>query len=391
MFQELLISIIVGILLGIITGLIPGIHTNLIASLTLLLQNKLTNFQPILILTTLAVMLIISIFLNFIPSLILGIPDPEKTNIMRPLHRAVLEGKAYLIIKQISIILLITTIISILLLPLLIIIINLTKNLTFLIPVILILVILTNLKKEKRKLLAISIIILAGILGITVFQIEELKEPLLPLLSGLFGISSILATINEKQKLKKQFFPTFTKIKNSEIKKTPIYLFIIALCSFIPAISSSQLVSIIKKDTKTYLITTSIFTLATALISFITVYTLNKARNGVVLTTANFLESLNQINVAIVILTVLISSTIASIILIKLSRIILNNLNKINTKKISIFVIILLISLTILMSGIYGIITLILATILGFITTKLDLNKNYLMSALIIPTIFYFI
>ena len=392
MIIETLIAITIGILIGIISGLIPGIHVNLISSLSILFYNEISNkFPAILIIIALTAMLTTAIFLNFIPSLILGVPDPEKTLMMKPLHRAILKGKAYLIIKQISISLIITSLTCIVLLPLAYLIIKNTSILTKFIPYILMVVIILNFKKEKNKLLGITITLLAGILGITTFSIEQLKEPLLPLLSGLFGISSIIDSINQQPKFKKQFFSIHTRINKKELIKIPFYTSLVSLFSFIPAVSSSQFVNIIKKDEKTYALTCSSFTISTALISFITVYTLNKARNGVAVASISFLANINQINLIIIVSTILISTAIATLLLIKFSKIILKNMNLIPYKKLSISVLILIIVLTIVIAGFWGIIIAILATCLGLICSKLELNRNYLMASLIIPTIFYFI
>lgn len=392
MIFETIIAITIGILIGIISGLIPGIHVNLISSLSILFYNELSNkFSAILIIITLTAMLTTAIFLNFIPSLILGVPDPEKTIMMKPLHRAILKGKAYLIIKQISISLIITSLTCIVLLPLAYLIIKNTNIFTKFIPYILFIVLILNFKKEKNKLLGITITLLAGILGITTFSIEQLKEPLLPLLSGLFGISSIIDSINQQPKFKKQFFPTHTRINKKELIKIPFYTSLVSFFSFIPAVSSSQFVNIIKKDEKTYALTCSSFTIATALMSFITVYTINKARNGVAVASISFLSNINTINLTIIISTVLISTAIATLLLIKFSKIILKNINKIPYKKLSISVLILIITLTIVIAGFWGIIIATLATCLGLICSKLELNRNYLMASLIIPTIFYFI
>lgn len=392
MILETITAITIGILIGIISGLVPGIHVNLISSLSILFYDRLSKqFPAILIIIALTAMLTTAIFLNFIPSLILGVPDPEKTIMMKPLHRAIIKGRAYLIIKQISLSLLITSLTCILLLPLFYLIIKNTKSLTTFIPYILIAILILNFKNEKNKLLGIVITLLAGILGITTFSIEQLKEPLLPLLSGLFGISSIIDSINQKPKFKKQFFSTHIRINKKELIKIPFYTSLVSFFSFIPAVSSSQFVNIIKKDQKTYALTCSSFTISTALISFITVYTLNKARNGVAVASVSFLNNINAINLIIIISTVLISAAFATVLLIKSSKIILKNLNLIPYKKLSISVLLLIILLTTAIAGFWGIIIAALATCLGLICSKLGLNRNYLMASLIMPTIFYFL
>lgn len=392
MIAETLISIAIGILIGVISGLVPGIHVNLISSLSILFYNELSSrFPPIWIITSLVSMLTTAIFLNFIPSLILGVPDPEKTIVMKPLHKAIINGKAHLIIKQIAFSLTITSLACIILLPWAYLIIKKTSIFAAFIPYILIAILLLNLKNEKNKSLGIVITILAGILGITAFSIEQLKEPLLPLLSGLFGISSIIDSISQQPKFKKQFFSSHTRINKKELVKIPLYTSLVSLFSFIPAVSSSQFVSIIKKDEKTYALACSSFTIATALISFITVYTLNRARNGVAVASISFLSNINIINLIIIASSVLVSSAIASLLLIKLSKWLLKNISLIPYKKVSISVLVLVIILIILIAGFWGVIIALLASCLGMICSKLELNRNYLMASLIIPTIFYFI
>lgn len=392
MIAETLISIAIGILIGVISGLVPGIHVNLISSLSILFYNELSSrFPPIWIITSLVSMLTTAIFLNFIPSLILGVPDPEKTIVMKPLHKAIINGKAHSIIKQIAFSLTITSLACIILLPWAYLIIKKTSIFAVFIPYILIAILLLNLKNEKNKSLGIVITILAGILGITAFSIEQLKEPLLPLLSGLFGISSIIDSISQQPKFKKQFFSSHTRINKKELVKIPLYTSLVSLFSFIPAVSSSQFVSIIKKDEKTYALACSSFTIATALISFITVYTLNRARNGVAVASISFLSNINIINLIIIASSVLVSSAIASMLLIKLSKWLLKNISLIPYKKLSISVLVLVITLIILIAGFWGIIIALLASCLGMICSKLELNRNYLMASLIIPTIFYFI
>lgn len=388
MLLELIISIIFGTILGIISGLIPGIHPNLISTLTILILPNMQNTNLIMIITTLATMLTTFVFISILPSLLLGIPDPDKTELIRPLQKTILEGKAYKIIKQISLTLFLTTVILILLLPVLIYLINLSKELAKFIPIVLIALTLYGLKEEKNRFLALSIIFLSGVLGITIFSIAELKDPLLPLLSGLFGLSSIITSLQEKIIFKKQHFTNKTEI-SPEIKNAVIYLPFISICSFIPAISSTQLCSILKS--KSYIIKVVIFTLATSLLSFATVYTIQKARTGVAAASLQIIPEINKINIIILIITILISSALSSILLIEISKMILKNLNKINIKLISIVVIIIIIALTIIISGIYGLITLILAASLGILTKKLELNMTYLMSALVIPTLFYFL
>ena len=92
MIIEVFISIIIGTLLGVITGLIPGIHINLIAVLALTSFPILSNyFSTISIIIVLISMAVAHTFLDFIPSVYLGAPNPDTALSILPAHRLLLE------------------------------------------------------------------------------------------------------------------------------------------------------------------------------------------------------------------------------------------------------------------------------------------------------------
>ncbi len=98
-----------GSLFGIITGLAPGIHVNNVALLVVVFQGSLAAFvsslfagaspnaeETLLMLSALVVgTLVTSTFLDFIPSIFLGAPDPATALSVLPGHRLLLEGRGY--------------------------------------------------------------------------------------------------------------------------------------------------------------------------------------------------------------------------------------------------------------------------------------------------------
>src|SRR3989339_1225048 len=95
MFLQLIASIALGICLGTITGLIPGLHINLMAVLLVAISGKITGISLDYIAAIIISMAITHTFLDAIPSIFLGVPDPDKVACVLPTHRMVFEGEAH--------------------------------------------------------------------------------------------------------------------------------------------------------------------------------------------------------------------------------------------------------------------------------------------------------
>ena len=83
------------------------------------------------------------------------------------------------------------------------------------------------ISKEKSKLKALIIFLMAGCLGIAALNLN-LKQSLFPLLSGLFGTSGLILSLKQKTILPKQkiSYPKFS------LKKSGKYLSSRYVCSF---------------------------------------------------------------------------------------------------------------------------------------------------------------
>ena len=56
-------------------------------------------------------------------------------------------------------------------------------------------------REKGKRLKSLTVFLIAGSLGLTVFQISNLKQPLFSLLSGLFGFSILIMSLLQKQKI----------------------------------------------------------------------------------------------------------------------------------------------------------------------------------------------
>src|SRR3989344_5136920 len=96
MIEEIIVAISIGVLAGIVTGLTPGIHINLVSVSLITISPFLLQYTSPLIITIMIIAMgITHTFLDAIPSIFLGAPDPETALLILPGHKMMLKGKGY--------------------------------------------------------------------------------------------------------------------------------------------------------------------------------------------------------------------------------------------------------------------------------------------------------
>src|SRR3989344_3778654 len=147
------VSIFIGTFLGIITGITPGIHINLVAVLAFTAFPILSAYiSPFLIAIVLISMAVAHTFLDFIPSVYLGAPDPDTALSVLPAHRLLLEGQGHEAVQLATLGSLFGLIITIILTPILILIVrNYYSTIKEFIPYILIIASLFLILRDKNR------------------------------------------------------------------------------------------------------------------------------------------------------------------------------------------------------------------------------------------------
>ncbi len=399
MITEIFIAILLGCTAGIITGLIPGIHVNLISLLVLSFSGMLLEItSPIIVSIFIISMAITHTFLDTIPAVFLGAPEADTALSVLPGHKLLLEGKGYHAVILTLIGSLFSIMIAIIFSPIIATVINkiyptLSKSMGY----ILIIASLFLISKDSNsKYWAFIVFILAGTLGIATLNLPNLKNPLFPLLSGMFGISGLLISLNQKVKIPKQIISEL-KIKKKTISQAVGASFVAgSLCSFMPglgpsqaAILGSQLTK--KMESEGFLILVGGLNTVNMIMSFIALYILDKARNGAIVTVSKIMESFSLSNLILFFGVTLVVAGIATFLAINLTKIFSKLMSKINYTKICLFIIFFIFALTIFLSGKYGILVLLVSTSLGIVPPLLGIGRNHLMGCLLLPVILYFI
>src|SRR3989344_3412810 len=312
---EFLIAIIIGCLLGIITGITPGIHINLIAAILLVYSAILVKIaDPIIIAVIIIAMSITHTFADFIPTTFLGAPNENTLSGTLPAHKLLLKGEGEKAIR-LSIMGSITGIIlTIIFSPALFFIIKiLFEKIQPSFGVLLVLISISLVIKEEKKLKAAGLLLISGCLGIVVLNSPVLKDPLLPLFTGLFGISSLVISINDNTKIPKQKTKSEINIKIKEILGISILsTFLSSLTAILPAITTSQITNIImsiykKLKEEIVILITSLIGTSSMIMSLIGLYAIGKARNGSIISIKEIIGKMDLQIILIIYSTILIT------------------------------------------------------------------------------------
>ncbi len=400
MLLEIILALIIGILVGVITGITPGVHINLVAAILLGFSGfLLLHFPPLALVIFLVSLSITHTFIDYVPSIFLGAPDEDNFLSILPGHEMLIQGKAYHAVVytlygslSALLIILIFSPLFLFFLP------KIYPYAERIMPIILLLVSFFLIYFEKSsKLWAILIFTLSGMLGLATFNLP-VKEALLPLFTGLFGISSLITSINKKQKIPKQ---TISKLKNIRTTKNSLLKVLFAstiaspLCSFLPGMGSGQAAVIGSEivgnlNRKEFLILLgSISTIVTGL-SFVTLYTINKARTGVAAAIQEIIK-LNQKELLIITASLIVAGLISFFLTLYIAKIFARTISKIDYQRISIIIIFLLIILTFIISNWLGLLILGVSTVLGLLCIYAGVRRTHMLGSLIIPAIILYL
>ncbi|MDP3918541.1 MAG: tripartite tricarboxylate transporter permease [Nanoarchaeota archaeon] len=393
MFFEILVVMIVGIGLGIITGLIPGIHVNLISVVLLSISPFLLTFlSPLLVAVIIISMAVTHTFLDTIPSVFLGSPEEDTALSILPGHRLLLEGRGFeavmlTVVGSLGGLLLAFLCIP-LLLPLVKIIYPLIQNY---IGWILLVVSLFMIFREEKKVWALLIFSLAGFLGWIVLNME-IEQALFPLFSGLFGVSMLLISLKDNNVIPKQEVTSIDV--TGSYKAISIAVFVGWIASFLPGLGPAQAAVIgsqfVKLTEKSFMILVGGLSTVNMVLSLVTFYVLDKARNGAIVTVSEIIE-ISKFDFVIFVSVALIVGGIATIIAINVTKGFSVLISKVNYRTLCMGIIIFIVLLVLIMTKYIGLLVLLISTALGIIPALKGVSRSHMMGCLLVPVIIYFI
>lgn len=383
----------VGLFFGIISGLFPGLHLNTVSALMLALGIP-GRLSVVLLIVAMNVM---HAFVDFIPSILLGAPNPQTSLATLPGHRLLLAGKGMRGIELAIWGSLIGTIGAIGLIPVYWLLALQTQLfLIHTIPWTLLLLLVLLVWHEKNWTKRISAIATIGLsAGIGLVGLNQSGDLLFVLVTGFFGTSTVLFSLLHSSTWKKQEQPMVIR----PAKKWFLVSFLGSACgalvSLFPALSPAHAAFIarglyVRFSTQTFLVLQGAINASATVFSFVALQALGKARTGSAVAVQE-LYVLSQTEFIEVLCIILFSAGIAVFVSRGLSRIAIEQIKKVPYGFLSIGILLFLFLLAIVLNGTTGLFWMVLATLVGLIPHATGTQKTHLMAFLVAPTIAFYL
>jgi putative membrane protein len=250
------------------------------------------------------------------------------------------------------------------------------------------------LLREEHFFWGVIVFGLGATLGILVLD-SDLNQPLLPMLSGLFGASSLLLSMREKQGTPKASLKRSCDLQ----RRSPILIFACVLAGFIaaflPGLGSAQSAALARttlwtlSDEETLILLGGINTVNFVL-SLAAMLAIEKGRNGVVIALGEFML-LDTYAILLLACACLVAGSLAVICTLVLGRYGIVLLTKIPYKRLSLGVLIFVSVLVALISGQKGILVYLTAISIGLIAPLVRVPRSFAMGCLLVPVILFFL
>ena len=407
---ELVIACFIGIAIGTTTGMIPGIHVNtagaiLFASSTFLLTIVSPEFLCVLMVS----MSIAHALIEFVPSMLLGVPQEGTATSILPGHRMVLKGRSKEVIRIVSVGGFGAIIVTIAMLPIFAIALpflhEISKPFTWIILLVASIYLTYNLTSNHRDFLwSLLLFVLSGILGWVIFQTPISSGiSLMCTFSGLFGISTILFSLNDSSTIPHQ--NPFYELNIDYEKFKSIFAGGItgAILGFLPGFGPAQGTVIAQAvsgtndnnddDTVNFLLATSGLNISDCLFSLIAIYIIGNPRSGIAVYMSYLIFEMGLNHLAIFIFASLIAVSVSLVLSLKLGDSFSRLMGGVDYKKLSIGVIVLQVVILYIFiiyykaPVFYMSLALITSTAMGMLPHYIGVGKSHLMGVLIIPAI----
>ena len=355
---ELVIACFIGILIGTTTGMIPGIHVNTAGAILFASSTFLLSFlSPEFLCVLMVAMSIAHALIEFVPSMLLGVPQEGTATSILPGHRMVLQGRSKEVIRVVSVGGFGAILVTIAMLPIFAIALpilhDISKPFTWIILLVASIYLTYNLTSNFRDFLwSLLLFTLSGILGWIIFQTPISSGiTLMCTFSGLFGISTILFSLNDASTIPHQ--NPFYELNLDYGKFKSIFAGGItgAILGFLPGFGPAQGTVIAQAvsgandndddDTVNFLLATSGLNISDCLFSLIAIYIIGNPRSGIAVYMSYLIFEMSLNHLAIFIFASLIAVSVSLVLSLKLGDSFSSFMVGVDYKKLSIAVILL--------------------------------------------------
>jgi putative membrane protein len=393
MALEIIAFLLLGIAVGTGAGITPGIHPNMVVLLVPLLATL--GLEPSMLLTFLVALGISNIFVDFIPSLLLGAPDSESGLATMPGHRMLMKGKGHHAVRLavtggLLSILLCTALLPAIALALPPLYSAARPHTHFILGAIAALLVVSE-KSPKKIFWSAACFLLAGSIGLISSSLPvDRSLVLFPVLSGLFGVPGLLL-LKSEGRLPDQRFDREGESRRKTAKATVMGTAGGILSGLLPGVGTGAVASLatVDRNDRSFLTTLGAIAAANALVSFLALWLIGNPRSGVAVA-AEQLITLDYGLFLLVAAVALASAGIAAPLTLALSRKALKAIAKVSYASFGRALLLLLAFLAGAFTGPVGLLLMASCSALGVFAASIKIRRGILMGVLILPTILFF-
>lgn len=386
-----------GVGLGVVTGLIPGLHVNNLTPALVLLAGGSGSLE---LAALIVAMSITNVFISYIPSTFLGVPDEGTELSVLPAHRLLLEGRGFR-----SIVLTTWGCLgglmsgAAMLIPFLFLVgpvyLLLNQEMHFVLSGV-VLVMIALERSPVRIGWAGVIFGLSGLLGLLTLDSGFIKgdAALMPLLSGLFGASVLLPSILEGSTLPEQYLEEEELSITHTVKPLAAGTTAGAVTGIVPGIGPSQgtvlaQLAIGSGGTEEFLTAVSSVNTSKTLFSFVALYAIGRARSGAAVAVGHLIK-VGPRELVFLVGIALLAGGMAAVLALRLGKIVATKMERVPYRKLCAGVLGVVTVLVFLYSGFFGLLVFGTSTAIGILPSVVKVKRTHCMGVIILPCILYF-
>ncbi|MFH1127331.1 MAG: tripartite tricarboxylate transporter permease [archaeon] len=386
---------LLGIAFGCVTGLTPGLHINTVSLVALSLFYSY-SLDPMNLSVFIVSMGITHSFVDFIPSVFLGVPDSNTVLSIQPGHRMLLRGRGYEAVVLSVAGGLFGIVVMVFLFGLLLFAVPVMYSVVkSVIPLLLAVTVLYMIVIDKNPFFAAVVTLFAATYGIILMDTHVInrKYTLFVMLTGLFAVSSLVLSYKTVSRLPPQKLVFRLKARESVIGSFAGFLGGI-VAGVLPGLGSSQSAILVQKlgrirGMKVFVVALGTINTIAIIMSVMSLYMIGRARSGSAVVIGEIMPELSLDNVYLFLGVALFSTGLSALLTIRFGKLAAKHVHRVNYRKMVLAVIVALIFVTFAYTGFPGLLICAAGTVIGVLPNIFGTKKSLLLNCLIAPTILY--
>jgi putative membrane protein len=386
--------VLAGIALGTCSGLVPGLHANNVALLLAAIAPTLPG-PPRLVGAAILASGVTHTFLDVVPALALGVPDPAMAASALPGHRLVLEGRGREALRLSALGSASAIVLAVpLAVPVTELMMSAWPTLRANLPLVLAAVVGFMLLTERGwrgKLGGAIAVALSGVLGLLALPLEPTAplpgSVLAPLFAGLFG-APVLLDAMQGEGVPRQEGAALSLGGRTLAGLGATGSLAGALVGYLPGVSSAIAATAALSATpgrygaRGFLVTTSGVNTSNAVFALFALVALGSPRTGVLVA---FEATEAPLDLPLLLSAVAIAAVVGFLLVLAVGDRYLDWVGRLDPRWLSLAVLGLLVVLSGLFAGWVGLVLFAVATVVGLVPVRLGVKRAHLMGVLVVP------